>query len=290
MLAPFAIHQPSTPDEAARLRARYGQAAAVYAGGTELVPLMKEGLGSYAHLIDVKAISGFRDVRFDGDGRTLSIGAAVTHRQLERSPLVRQRFPLLAEMERQVANPRVRAVGTLGGNLCFGDPHSDPATALLVHDAVVVLEGARGVRRLALGEFMTGPYETALADDEILTGVDAPTPPPRAVGAYLKFGVHERPTVAVAVLIVPAERPATVREARVAVGCVGPVATRIRPLEAELRGVSLATLAAGFEGADRAGDALDAVTDLHGSADYKRHVASVLVRRALAAAARRVPP
>jgi carbon-monoxide dehydrogenase medium subunit len=285
MLPPFEIHQPATPAEAAALRDRFGEAAALYAGGSELLLAMKEGLGAFEHLIDVKTIAGLDTLGLAGNG-TLTIGAAVTHGTLERSPLVRQRFPLLAEMEHQVANPRVRSVGTLGGNLCFAEPHSDPPTALLVHGATVVLEGAGGRRRLPLADFIVGPYESALGEDEILTAIEVASLPPRAGSAYLKFGMHERPTVGVAALLVPDARGA-VAEARIAVGCVGPVATRLDALEIALAGVSLATLEAGWPEAERAGDDLDAVSDLHGSADYKRAMAGVFAKRALALAAQR---
>jgi len=285
MLPPFEIHQPSTAAEAAALRARFGESAALYAGGSELLLAMKEGLGGFEHLIDVKTIPGLDAVDVAADG-TLTIGAAVTHRTLERSPLARQRFPLLAEMERQVANPRVRSVGTLGGNLCFAEPHSDPPTALLVHGATVVLEGAGGRRRLPLADFIVGPYESALGEDELLTAVEVAAPPPRAASAYVKFGMHERPTVGVAALLVPDARGA-VAEARIAVGCVGPVATRLGALETALGGLPLAAVEAGWPAADHAGDDLDAMSDLHGSADYKRAMAGVFVKRALALAARR---
>jgi carbon-monoxide dehydrogenase medium subunit len=285
MLPPFEIHQPATPAEAAALRARLGDTAALYAGGSELLLAMKEGLGDFEHLIDVKTIAGLDALDLAPDG-VLTIGAAVSHATLERSPLVRQRFPLLAEMERQVANPRVRSVGTLGGNLCFAEPHSDPPTALLVHGARVVLEGAGGRRRLPVARFITGPYESALGADEILTAVEVAAPPAGARGAYLKFGMHERPTVGVAVLLVPDARGG-VREARVAVGCVGPAAARLAVLEARLAGVPLAALEAGWPAAEGAGDGLDAVSDLHGTADYKRAMAGVFVKRALALAARR---
>jgi carbon-monoxide dehydrogenase medium subunit len=283
MLGPLTIHQPATAPEAARLRAALGDDAAIYAGGSELLLVMKEGLGRWRHLIDVKGIAVLRELT-DTDGG-LAIGAAVTHRQLERSPLVRARAPLLAEMAAQVANVRVRTVGTLGGNLCFAEPHSDPATALLVHDARVVLRGPSAERRLALGDFVTGSYETALAGDEILIRIDVPAPPAGATGAYLKFGFHERPTVGVAVLLAPARD--VVREARVAVGCLGPTPARLPALEARLAGAPLGALEAGVDTRDGGFAGLDVVSDLHGSAEYKREVAAVLVSRALAAAAGR---
>lgn len=287
MLPPFEIHQPRTAAEAAALRARHGETAAVYAGGSELLLVMKEGLGRYEHLIDVKTIPELHDLRYDPARRMLIVGAAVTHRHLERSSVVRRRFPLLAEMAAQVANVRVRAVGTVGGNLCFGEPHSDPPTALLVHGAAVVLDGASGPRRMPVGEFMVGPYETALGAEEILTGIEIPELPARSAGVYLKFGLHERPTVGVAVALVLADGGSTLKEARVAVGCVSPVATRLDAIERAAPGTPLDVLEMGFGPVREAAERLDAVPDLHGSAEYKRHVASVFVARGLAAAARR---
>lgn len=283
MLGPFEIHRPASAAEAAALRARLGAEAALYAGGSELLLVMKEGVGRWGHLIDVKGVSTLRELRCAGE--TLLIGAAVTHRTLERSPLLAGPWALLAEMEARVANVRVRTVGTLGGNLCFAEPHSDPATALRVFDARVVLQGERGERRLSLDEFVVGSYETALADDELLVRIEVPAPPAGAAGAYLKFGFHERPTVGVAALVAAAG--GAVREARVAVGCIGPVPARLPRLEQRLAGMDLGALEAGVDCRGGGFADLDVVSDLHGSAEYKREVAAVLTERALAAAAAR---
>jgi carbon-monoxide dehydrogenase medium subunit len=199
---------------------------------------------------------------------------------------VRERLPVLSETEAQVANVRVRGIGTLGGNLAFAEPHSDPATALLACDASVTLAGTAGSRRLPLSEFITGSYETALEPDEILVDVEIPLPSSATAGAYVKYGLHERPTLGVAVLLVLA-RDGRVASARVAVGCVGPVPVRLGTLERELAGAPLEALESGFAPARAAGAALDAVEDLHGSAAYKQHLVGVFVSRALAAAARR---
>ena len=288
MLPPFEIHQPKTVAEAAAARRSLGEAAAVYAGGTELVLVMKEGLAAYEHVIDVKLIAELRGLaRRDGAAPVLTIGAAVTHRELERSALVREGFPMLAEMEARVANPRVRAVGTLGGNLSFAEPHSDPPTALLAYDATVTLHGTAGARTLPLVEFIRGSYETALEPDEILAGVTVPEPPGPAVGAYMKYGFHERPTVGVAVLLRLDARRMTVAEARVAVGCVGPVPLRLGTVEAALAGAPLTALDRVASVTRDAAARLDAVSDLHGSAEYKRHLAAVFVARALTVAAGR---
>ena len=283
MLGPFEIHQPERIAEAAELRARLGDDAALYAGGTELLLVMKEGLARWRHLIDVKTIPELAELGRRGEA--LVIGANVTHRRLERSPLLAEGWSLLAEMERQVANVRVRNVGTLGGNLCFGEPHSDPATALLLLEARVVLRGPHGERTLPLESFLVGSYDTALGGDEVLVRVEVPAPPTGAVSAYRKFGFHERPTVGGAVLFV-ADR-ALVREARVAVGCLAPTPVRLAALEERLVGVELDALARGFDCRGGGFADLDVVSDLHGSAEYKREIAAVLASRALAALAHR---
>src|SRR5437763_7352683 len=176
-LAPFALHRPRSVPEAEELLARYGDDAALYCGGTELLLVMKLGLASYPNLVDLKGIPELH-VLEEREGE-LRVGAAVTHHQLECSPLVRRLVPPLAEMERRVANVRVRSVGTLGGNLCFSDPHSDPATFLLALDAEVECrKGGGKPRRLPIGEFVLGPHRTALEEGELLLSVRVPVPPP----------------------------------------------------------------------------------------------------------------
>src|SRR5947208_15916623 len=137
---------------------------------------MKLGLLRPPHLVDVKRIAGFGDI---ADGTRLTIGATVTHRTLERSPLVRARCPLVASVARHVANVRVRNVGTVGGNLAFADPHSDLATLFLTLDATVELVSPRGRRTLTVDDFVRGPWETVRAADELLASV-AVTPVPIA--------------------------------------------------------------------------------------------------------------
>src|SRR4030095_16779855 len=170
----------------------------------------------------------------DGDD-ALTIGATVTHRRLERSPVVRTRWPLVAGVAAHVANVRVRNVGTVGGNLAFADPHSDLATLFLVFDATVRLASASGTRELTLGDFVRGPYETARRIDEVLTGVRLHAWPAGTVGVYVKFGLHERPTRGVALtLTVDGDR--RVRAARLAVGCVSQRPHRIEAAERALVG------------------------------------------------------
>jgi carbon-monoxide dehydrogenase medium subunit len=278
VLSPFELCEPASVAEASQLLARHGDGARLYAGGTELLLAMKEGLVHYDHLVNVKTIPGLAGVRFDADG-TLRIGAATTHRALERDVRVRERFPALARMEADVANVRVREVGTLGGNLCFAEPHADPGALLQVFDATVRLQRAGGERALPLETLFAGPFETCLEPDELLTEVVVPPLPSRSAAAYLKFGVLERPSAGVGVAVTLAD--GHVADARIAVGSVGPVPRRMRDAEAVLRGKSVAECVASLPEAGRlAGQAADAVSDLHGSAEYKAHLVAVLLRRA----------
>src|SRR6266478_2464740 len=259
MLRPFELSEPTSVAEASELLARHGDAARIYAGGTELILAMKEGLVHYEHLVNVKTIPGLAGVRLDGGA--LRIGAATPHRAIERDPLVRQHFPAVARMEADVANVRVREVGTLGGNLCFAEPHADPGTLLQVFDATARIEKKGSARTIPLEGLLVAPL------------------PSRSAAAYLKFGFLERPSVGVAVAVTLDD--GHVADARIAVGCVGPVPRRMREAEAELRGKPRTETGAALATAGRiAGRAADAITDLHGSAEYKEHLVGVLLRRA----------
>src|SRR5215813_2982218 len=277
MLRPFELSEPTSVAEASELLARHGDAARIYAGGTELILAMKEGLVHYEHLVNVKTIPGLAGVRLDAG--TLRLGAATSHRALERDPLVRQHFPAVARMEADVANVRVREVGTLGGNLCFAEPHADPGTLLQVFDATARIEKQGGARTIAVEQLFVGPFETCLEGDELLTEIVVPPLPARSAGAYRKFGFLERPSVGVAVAV--ALDDGHVADARIAVGCVGPIPQRMPEAEALLRGRGLDEASANLgEAGRRAARAAEAVSDLHGAADYKEHLVGVLLRRA----------
>jgi len=277
VLRAFELHRPTTIAEAAALLAARPEAA-LYAGGTELLLLMKAGLMRPADVIDLKRIPGL-DGLAEAAG-ALTIGATVTHRALERDPLVRARWPLVAAVAAHVANVRVRNVGTVGGNLAFADPHSDLATLFLLFDATVELASATGVRALPLAELIRGPYETARRLDEVLTGVRLRAWPARTVGVYVKFGLHERPTLGLA-LAVTLDANDRVIAARLAVGCVSPRPHRVEAAERVLVGRPVGTLT--DEVATLAAAAVDPLSDLHGGADYKRELTRVFTRRALAA-------
>lgn len=275
ILPPFELHRPRSVEEARELLLRFGDDAAAFCGGTELLLLLKLGFAAFGHLVDLKAVDELGGIRAE-DG-ALVIGSTVTHREIERSPLVLERVPALAAMERRVANIRVRNVGTLGGNLCFADPHSDPATFLLALDAEVETDGGR---RLPLGEFVLGPYRTALQPGELLRSVRIPLPPAGAQVAHRKLAFHERPAATVACLA--RVEGGAVAEARIAVGSVGARPVRAAEAERALVGAAPGDASALQQAGELAAQASEPVEDANGSVEYKANLVRVLVERCLA--------
>jgi len=277
MIPPFKLIQAhSTSDAVAELR-RLGDDAKIYCGGTELLILLRHNLVQSDYLIDIKSIPELGSIR-PANGR-VSICAAVTHRCLETDPTIREMLPMIARAESQVANIRVRSQGTLGGNLCFNDPHSDPATVLLVHDASVQIAGPNGARRVPLEKFLTGMYSTALDPDELLLCVDVPRLPGQFGGSYM--GIHrlQRPTLGVAAAV--SLRGGALDEVRLAVGCVGPKALRLTELEGKLGGAAPADIFKIIQESKTSLKALlEPIDDLLGSAEYKLYITGVLLERA----------
>src|SRR5919112_3684091 len=218
----FSMHQPKTVAEASQMLSEFGEKARLYAGGTELLLAMKHDLLRYEHLVDVKTIPDLNKIELK-DG-ALFIGGTVTHRTIECSPLVQQHLPVLAQMEKNIANVRVRARGTLGGNLCFAEPHSDPATLLLALGARAHLQAKSKKRTLTIDKLITGSYETSLASDELLEAVEIPIPSTSQRAAYVKYQLKERPTLGLA-LVLDIDRD-NIKQANAVVGSVSAVPTQ----------------------------------------------------------------
>lgn len=284
MIPRFALSRPQTLDQAFEAFAAADGEGAWIAGGTELLQVMKMGLAEFRHLIDIKALEALQGIRVDDDG--LHLGALTTHREIERSPDVSRLFPGMAEMARHVANVRVRSTGTIGGNLAFAEPHSDPATLLLASDASVRLRGPAGDRTVPIGDFVLGPLFTAREADELLLGVDIPPAGPSTGRAYGKIAFFERPAASVAVRLTVAD--GVVASATVAVGSLTEIPERVEDAGRRLEGVAADAdaLSDVMHAAVEALGDLDAVDDLNGSPDYKRHLAGVLLASTARAALR----
>ena len=273
----FQIHQPKTVKEAAEMLSHYGETGRLYAGGTELLLAMKHDLLRYEHLVDVKPLPGLNTIEIGNN--SLGIGATVTHRAIEKSDAVREIVPVLADMAHHVANVRVRATGTLGGNLCFAEPHSDPATLLLALEAHVHVQGRGEERILKMDELITGAYETALAPDELLLAIDIPLASKNKRAAYLKFQIKERPMLGLA-LVLELDNGGSISKARAVVGSVSAKPSRSDQADALLVGPRDKVEKQLADAAEALATAADPVDDLEGSAEYKRHLIGVYLKRA----------
>jgi aerobic carbon-monoxide dehydrogenase medium subunit len=276
-LPPFAVHRPGSVGQASRLLADLGDDGAAYCGGTELLLAMKLGLASYEHLVDLKRVYGLRGIGTDGG--VVRIGAAATHHEIETSAAVRARYPEMCAMISQVANLRVRSVGTLGGNLCFADPHSDPASFLLAVGATLACQRGDELRRVPAAEFLTGLYETVLVPGELLVAVELPARPDRTGISHLRMKLTERPVVTVTALVTLSAAAAVAR-ARLIVGSVGSV-----PFAADTAALTGATPAdfgsrAGAC-ADQAAASCTPLPDGEASPDYLRHLVRIHGRQVL---------
>jgi len=280
MLRRFRLEEPGSVKEVSELLGRFGESAKIYAGGTELLLAMKEGLIQYEHLIDVKGVKGLNEIKIENGA--ISIGALCTHRQLESSSVLQQKLPALVKLEQNVANVRVREVGTMGGNLCFAEPHADPGTLLIALGAKMVTEKASGKREIAAEEFFVDAYETCLEPDEVLTEIQVPIAGANSSAAYLKFGYLERPSVGVAVALTLDQVEKSLADVKIAVGCAGPAPKRVLEAEAMLRGKSIEEARGAIAKAGEvAARAAQAISDLHGSQEYKEHIVGVLLKRSL---------
>ncbi len=256
--------------------------ARLIAGGTALVPMLRLGLLRPQRVISLHRVAALAGASVNEGG--LRLGAMATVAAIHRSPVVRSGWPLLAEAAGRVATPAIRSSATVGGNLAYAEPASDLAPALLCLDAEVEIAGPSGRRALQLAGFLTDFYETSLESGEILTEVRAPAPPSGARSGYVKFcprSLEDKPLVGVAALVALDEGGRRCLEARIAIGAAAPTAIRARRAELALRDQPLDDGAIRIA-ADAAAEEASPLSDLMGSADYRREMVRVWVRRLLA--------
>lgn len=278
----FDFLEPASVAEASRMAADLGEGMRFIAGGTALLLALRQRMLAPTHLVSLARLQALRGIDFEA-GRGLRIGALALHAEVAAHPLVRQHAPMLAQMAAQVANPQVRNQGTLGGNLCYADPATDPPTCLLALDARVRLASHRGGRELPMAEFIVDYYTTALEPDELVQDIVVPPQPGDAHGSYARFlrtAAEHRPMASVAVRV--RRDGARCLEAGIVVGAATPVPTRMSAAEACLAGQTV-TAERAAAAADRAATDLSSIDDLRGSAEYRRDMVRVQLRRTLAA-------
>jgi len=277
----FEYRAPRGLDEALAVLREHGEDARVVAGGTALVTMMRQHLVRPGCLVSLRDVQGLN--RIEATNGALRLGALVTHREAEASPLVRERLPVLAETFRRVGTVRIRHMATIGGALAHADPNQDPPVTLLALGARVEIRGARGHRELPLGEFFRDYYETALEPGELVTAVTVPLLPVASGATFLKFlprTADDYATVAVAAIVTLAPDGERCREARIALGSVGVTPLRGMAAEALLSGQRLSESLLQAAGEAVKG-VVDPLSDHRGSAAYKREMTGVMVGRAL---------
>lgn len=277
--ASFSYHSPASISEATALLVRYGDDAKVLSGGQSLIPLMKLRLASPQHLVDINRVPGLAYIKEDGG--VLRIGALTRESDLDESDLIRTRYAILHDTTRVIADPLVRNLATVCGNLAHADPANDHPATMLALGAEVVAVGQRGERRIPVSEFFSGPFATALDAGEILTEVRIPVPPPRSGGAYLKLErkVGDFATAGVAVQVTLASN-GTCERVGIGLTNVGPTPIKARRAEEFLQG-KRPDAGAITQAAKLAAEECQPTSDFRGPAEYKRDLVRVLTARAL---------
>ena len=276
----FAFHSPVTLPEAFALLDQHGDDARLISGGTAVVLLMKQSLLQPDHLVSLDRVDALRGIRLD-DGE-LHIGALTRHREVETSELVREHASLLAEVYGGVASVRIRNAATVGGGLAHADPAQDPPAALIALDARVRVESAEGTREVPVDELFLDYYEAAIEPGEVITEVIVPVSAPEAHAVYLKFLPRTQDDYAtVAVAVSGTAEDGRCRAVRVALIAAGPTPVRATDVERQLLGQPL-TADTIRSAAEAVAEQVDPLDDFRGSADYKREMAVVFTRRALA--------
>ncbi len=277
----FEYFEPKTVDEAVEFLASRGEDAKVLAGGQALLPMMSARLVNPRFLVGLSTVSELKRIDWD-DLQGLRLGAMVTQRTIEHSPIIREKCPVLAETASRIASSHVRNLGTIGGNLAHNLVGSDPPATLIALGAEIGVNSKRGKRTIPVAEFFTGFMETVLRPDELLTEIRIPPLAPGSAVVYLKHTVRavDPALVGIALLAVRNGQSESWSDVRIGVSGVTEAPLRLRSAEDVLRGRPLddATIK---EAAKLAMDEIDPMTDAHGSADYRRKMTGVILGRAV---------
>jgi carbon-monoxide dehydrogenase medium subunit len=280
MIADFEYFAPKTVDEALSLLSQYKGEAKIIAGGQSILVVMKRGLLSTEYLVDIKGIEALDYIKYD-EGEGLRIGALTMHRAIEKSPVIQKHFRVLSDMEQNLATIQTRNWGTIGGNLCHGDPAGDPAPVLIALNAKLKLASLGGERIMEVEEFSKDYLEVALEPDEMLTEIQMPTPLSHVGTAYEKLMVMkgDMGVVGAAVSITLSPGDGVCKDARIALGNCASIPLRAREAEKKLIGKELND-SLFIEAGEVASTEASPPVDVHGSTEYRREMVKVFVRRA----------
>ena len=278
----FEYLRPKTIPEAVKMLEQHGAEAKILSGGQSLIPMMKLRLARPGFLIDINRIAGLSYVKEEGG--YLKIGGLTREAELEASPLVRTKYPILLDTAHVIADPQVRNMATVGGNLAHGDPANDHPATMMALGAQVVATGPKGERVIPIENFFLSLFSTALKPEEILTEIRIPMPPARSGGAYFKLErkVGDFATAAVAAQLTLDEK-GICQKVGIGLTNVGPTPVKARKAEEFLRGKKLDE-ANSKQAAQLAADESAPSPDLRGPVEYKKGLVKELTKRALSRA------
>lgn len=274
--------ESKTVEEACSLLSKHKGKAKVIAGGTDLLPAMRNREVTPAYIINVRSIPNLDYIHYT-DAEGLKIGALATLYDIESSPIIREKFPMVADAAAKIGTPQVRNMGTIGGNLCNAAPSADTAPPLIGLEAKAKINGPNRERVIALEEFFIGPGENALQADEILTEIQIPNPPPHTQGVYLKLPARtmvDLAVVGVAVVVTLADKERSIVDAKIVLGAVAPTPVRARQAEDIIRGKAISRELIEKAAEAAAGEAKP-ISDLRGSASYRKEMVNTLTKRAI---------
>jgi carbon-monoxide dehydrogenase medium subunit len=278
MIKDFEYFAPKTLKEALTLIDKYQDDCKVIGGGQSLLILMRQGLVAPKYLVSIKGLAELSYIKDTKEG--LKIGALTTHRTIEKSPLIKKKSGVLAEMEQRLASIQTRNWGTIGGNLCHGDPAGDPAPVLTALKATLTIASLKGERNMPVEDFTLDYFETALQLGELLTEIQVPAPLPRSGTAYTKFNIIESDlaTVGVAVSVTLGAGDGVCQDVRIALGASAPTPMRANKAEAVLKGKKI-TDALLKEAGEAASAEAEPISDIQASEEYRRELVKILVGR-----------
>jgi carbon-monoxide dehydrogenase medium subunit len=263
-------------DNAIDLLGQHGDEAKLLAGGHSLLPIMKLRLAAPAVLVDLGRVEELRYIRDDGE--TIAIGAMTRHTDVEHDPLLQEQCGLLAYTASLVGDPQVRHRGTIGGSISHGDAASDLPSALLALEGTFVIKGSGGERTVAAGDFFEDYLQTALAPDEVLTEIRVPKLGSNSGWSYKKFNRRAQDWAVVGVAAVVERSNGSISSARIGLTNMGSTPLRASAAESALSGADTSSVA---EAASSAAEGTSPASDIAASAEYRRHLARVLTRRAV---------
>jgi len=277
MIKDFEYFAPKTLKEALALLDKYQDDCKVICGGQSLLVLMRQGLVAPPYMVDIKGIAELSYIRDEKDG--LKIGATTTHRAIEKSAVIKKKYPVLAKMETRLASIQTRNWGTIGGNICHADPAGDPLPVLIALDATLTMTGSKGRRSMPAEDFCLDYFETALKPGELLTEIALPIVPANTGTAYYKFNVIETDlaTVSVAATVTLGTGDSC-QDIRIALGASAPTPIRPKKTEAILKGKKITDALLAKAGEAAAAEA-EPISDIYASEEYRRELIKVLVPR-----------